>query len=222
MLYLEIGKKIPNMERKVSIRQLERYPHYLNFLLSLRNSGVTSVTTSTIAKAMGNSEEQVRKDFQIFTRSYGKPGCARKIDILIEDLKEYLGYNKTNNAIVVGVGNLGNAFMSFGGFDDFGLKIIAGLDVNPEVVGKSINGKTVYSIYELNKIVQDLNIDIAILTTPKNVAQEVATKLSNSGIKAIWNFVPVRLDVENVIVENVELASSLAVLAHKLNESKGE
>lgn len=222
MLYLNIGKKIPNMKQTVSVRQLERYPHYLNFLVSLRNSGVKTVSTLTIAKAMGTSEELVRKDFQVVTKTHGKPGCARRIDILIEDLKEYLGYNKPMNAVVVGVGHLGNAFMSFGAFDDFGLNIVAGIDINPTIIGTTINGRDIYSLYELNKVLAKHKVEVAILTTPKFAAQEVAVKLSNSGIKAIWNFVPVRFDIENVIVENVELASSLAVLSHKLNSLKGE
>lgn len=210
------------MKKTVSVRQLERYPHYLNLLLSLRNSGVETITTLTISQLMGNSEEQVRKDFQVVTRESGTPGKARDINILIDDLKNYLGYNTESKAIVVGVGHLGNAFMSFSGFDDFGLNVVAGFDVDNKIIGTEVNGKPVYSIYEIDKIIRQIGVEIAILTTPKKVAQEVANRLANSGIKAIWNFVPIKLDVENVIVENVELASSLAILSHKLNQLKGE
>ena len=207
--------------KKVSERQLERYPVYLRYLLSLRDSGVSYISSPTLAKGLGFSEEQVRKDLQVVSKE-GKPKTGRDINELIEDIKSFLNYDKLSKAAVIGVGHLGQALMNYRGFNDFGLEIVCGFDSSSEVVGKKINDKDVYSIYQLANKVEELGIKIAILATPSNVAQEVCSRLSNAGIKAIWNFVPIHLVVsDDIVVENINMASSFAILQHKLI-SKGE
>ena len=204
---------------KVSLKQIERYPIYLNVLLSLRNSGINKVNSRLLANALGCSEEQVRKDLQIVSPNSSKPGCSRDVNLLIEHLKEFLGYNKGNKAILVGVGHLGSALLSFKGFDDYGLDIIAGFDIDPSITGGTVNDKPIYSIFNLDNKIKELGVEVAIVATPKDVTQEIVNKLINSGIKAIWNFVPIHLVVpENIIVENMDLARSLAVFFHKINK----
>ena len=214
-------KKYRTMEKKskVSLKQIERYPIYLNVLLSLRNSGVNKVNSRLLADALGCSEEQVRKDLQIVSPKSSKPGCSRDVNLLIEHLKEFLGYNNSNKAILVGVGHLGSALLSFKGFDDYGLDIVAGFDIDPSLTGGTVNDKPIYSIFNLDNKIKELGVDVAIVATPKDVTQEIVNKLINSGIKAIWNFVPIHLVVpENIIVENMDLARSLAVFFHKINK----
>ena len=214
-------KNYRTMEKKskVSLKQIERYPIYLNVLLSLRNSGVNKVNSRFLAGALGYSEEQVRKDLQIVSPKSSKPGCSRDVNLLIEHLKEYLGYNNSNKAVLVGVGHLGSALLSFKGFDDYGLDIVAGFDIDPSLTGGTVNDKPIYSIFNLDNKIKELGVDVAIVATPKDVTQEIVNKLINSGIKAIWNFVPIHLVVpENIIVENMDLARSLAVFFHKINK----
>lgn len=214
-------KKYRTMEKKskVSLKQIERYPIYLNVLLSLRNSGVNKVNSRLLADALGCSEEQVRKDLQIVSPKSSKPGCSRDVNLLIEHLKEFLGYNNSNKAILVGVGHLGSALLSFKGFDDYGLDIVAGFDIDPSLTGGTVNDKPIYSIFNLDNKIKELGVDVAIVATPKDVTQEIVNKLINSGIKAVWNFVPIHLVVpENIIVENMDLARSLAVFFHKINK----
>ena len=214
-------KKYRTMEKKskVSLKQIERYPVYLNVLLSLRNSGINKVNSRLLANALGCSEEQVRKDLQIVSPKSSKPGCSRDVNLLIEHLKEFLGYNNSNKAILVGVGHLGSALLSFKGFDDYGLDIVAGFDIDPSLTGGTVNDKPIYSIFNLDNKIKELGVDVAIVATPKDVTQEIVNKLINSGIKAIWNFVPIHLVVpENIIVENMDLARSLAVFFHKINK----
>ena len=207
------------MSPKVSLKQIERYPIYLNVLLSLRNSGINRVNSRLLADALGCSEEQVRKDLQIVSPHSSKPGCSRDVNLLINHLKEYLGYNKVDKAVLVGVGHLGSALLSFKGFEDYGLEIVAGFDIDPSLTGETINDKPVYSIFNLDNKIKELGVDVAIVATPKDVTQEIVNKLINSGIKAIWNFVPIHLVVpENIIVENMDLARSLAVFFHKINK----
>ena len=207
------------MSPKVSLKQIERYPVYLNVLLSLRNSGVDKVNSRVLADALGVSEEQVRKDLQIVSPHSSKPGCPRDVNLLINHLKDYLGYNQINRAILVGVGHLGSALLSFKGFDDYGLNIVAGFDIDPSLTGESVNDKPIYSIFNLDNKIKELGVDVAIIATPKEVAQEITNKLINSGIKAIWNFVPVHLEhPDNIVVENMDLARSLAVFFHRINK----
>ena len=204
---------------KVSLKQIERYPIYLNVLLSLRNSGINKVNSRQLADALGVSEEQVRKDLQVVSPNSSKPGCARDVNLLIKYLKDFLGYNTINKAVLVGVGHLGSALLSFKGFDDYGLDIIAGFDIDPSLTGGTVNDKPIYSIFNLDNKIKELGVDVAIVSTPKEVTQEIVNKLINSGIKAIWNFVPIHLVVpENIIVENMDLARSLAVFFHKINK----
>ena len=203
---------------KISVKQLERYPIYLNFLLSLRNSNIEKVSSKQLAEALNCSEEQVRKDLQVVAPNSSKPGCLRDVNALIAYLKEYLGFNKVNQAILVGVGHLGSAFLSFKGFSDYGLDIIAGFDIEPSLTGTTINDKPIYSIFNLDNKIKELGVKLAIVTTPKEVTQEVVNKLINSGIKAIWNFVPIHLEhPDDIIVENMDLARSLTVFFHRIN-----
>jgi redox-sensing transcriptional repressor len=204
-------------ETYISKNQLERYPIYLKYLISMRDSGCVNISAPIISQALNFSEEQVRKDLQVISKNSGKPKLGRDIKELIIDLENFLGYNNISDAIIVGVGHLGEAFMNYKGFESFGINILAGFDNNPLKIGKKINGKEVFSIDRLENLIPRLNVNIAILTTPSEVSQEIATRLEKAGIKAIWNFAPVHLLVNsNTIIEDVNLASSLAILSHKL------
>lgn len=205
----------------VSKRQLERYPIYLRYLLILRDSGAKTISAPAIAKALRLSEEQVRKDLQAVAHNEGKPKQGRDVNDLIHDIETFLGYGASTKAVVIGVGHLGQAFLNYNGFAKYGLDIEAGFDVDKTLIGSQINHKHIYDMKEIDTVLPLLNAKIAILTVPVSVVDSVAKKLVRSGIQAIWNFVPVHLDIsEKVVVENVNLASSLAVLSHKLN--KGE
>lgn len=203
----------------VSVKQLQRLPVYLKYLISMREAGVITITGPLIARALKFSEEQVKKDLQVVTTTKGKPNQGRDIHLLIQDIETFLGYHNSRDAILIGVGHLGEAFMNYHGFEDFGLNILAGFDIDESKINREINGKQIFPMSKLENLVQRLHVRIAILTTPAAVSQEVAKSLEKAGIQAIWNFSPINLDIsENVVVENVNLASSLAVLSHKLQK----
>ena len=208
-----------DVTRLVSTKQLERFPIYLNHLLALKKDGKINTSAPQIAAVLGFSEEQVRKDLQVVTKSSGKPKAGRVIDELIHDINEFLGYGDTTGAVVVGCGHLGEAFMKYEGFLEYGLEILAGFDVASKKIGKIINGKKIYSMNNLEKIIMQLNVQIAIITVPSEEAQGVVDRLVNCGIKGIWNFANVHISVpDDVVIETVNLASSLAVLSHKLTD----
>lgn len=207
--------------KQVSERQLERLPIYLKYLLSMRDSGLKTISSPMIANALSFSEEQVRKDLQVVSSNNGKPKLGRDINELIEDIKSFLHYDNLVKAAVVGVGHLGKALMNYKGFNDFGLDIICGFDIDTNIVGTQINGKDIYSVYQLSNKIEELGLEIAILSVPLSVAQDNADRLVNAGIKGIWNFVPVHLDVkDDVVIENINMASSFAILQHKLSNKE--
>ncbi|MGM9858416.1 MAG: redox-sensing transcriptional repressor Rex [Bacilli bacterium] len=208
-----------DVTRLVSTKQLERFPIYLNHLLALKKEGKINTSAPQIAAVLGFSEEQVRKDLQVVTKSSGKPKAGRVIDELIRDINEFLGYGDTTGAVIIGCGHLGEAFMKYEGFLEYGLEILAGFDIASKKVGKIINGKKIYSMTNLEKLISQLNVKIAIITVPSDVAQGVVDRLVDCGIKGIWNFANVHISApEDVVIETVNLASSLAVLSHKLTD----
>ena len=138
---------------KISKRQLERLPLYLKYLYSLDDTQIDNVSAPMIASALGLSTEQVRKDIQLVSSSNGKPKQGRNVKELIEDLINFLGYNEHDDAVVIGVGHLGQAFMNYKGFQKFGLNIVAGFDVDSILIGTSINNKKIYDLYQLDSII---------------------------------------------------------------------
>ena len=203
---------------RFSNNQLGRYPIYLKYFKELLAEGCEFVSSPRIAAKLGYSEEQVRKDLQAVSLEAGRPKKGRSVKQLVEDLESFLGYHDAASAVLIGCGHLGGALLNFPAFSEMGLEILAGFDANPDLIGKTVVGKMVFSIERLPELLPQLNADIAILTVPANHAQRVAEIAVESGAKAIWNFAPVQLEVKDgIVVENVNLASSLAVLSHRLN-----
>ncbi|MFA5283556.1 MAG: redox-sensing transcriptional repressor Rex [Bacilli bacterium] len=203
--------------KSVSIHQLERYPVYLKYLNNLNQDGVRNVFSWMLSEELGISEEQVRKDFQAISTISGQTKRGRVVIQLIDDIETFLGYRDTTNAILIGAGHLGQAFLNYDGFSDLGLNILAAFDIDEKLIGKTINKKVVFSMNRIENLIPRLSVHIAIIATPAEVADNIAQRLIGLGIEAIWNFAPIHLSYPDIIVENVNLASSLAVLSHKLN-----
>ena len=175
------------------------------------------MSCQTIADCLNLNTEKVRKDIALISSSSGVPNKGRDIKSLIDDIETILGYKQIMNAVLVGVGSLGTAFFHYNGFEDFGLKIVAGFDTNQALIGKN-KSLPVYDVKELTKEkVKELDAHIGIITVPGYAAQSVADLLVKAEIEGIWNFAPTKLNVpSNVIVSNINLATSLAVLSYQL------
>jgi len=203
--------------QNVSKNQLRRFPVYLSYLKGKKSEGVNSISAPSIAEALGYNEVQVRKDLAIVSKTEGKPKSGRDIQALISDLESFLSYNDVTNAVIVGVGHLGMALLSYKGFSNYGLNILAGFDDAEDIIGKEYNGKTVFPMSKLTNLINRLQVHIGIIAVPDKYAQEVADRLVESGIRAIWNFAPVHLNVpDNIIVQDENMASSLAILSRRL------
>ena len=206
------------MEQTFSTNQLHRYPIYLKYLKELEADGQEYISSPVISKALGYSEEQVRKDLQAVSQWSGTPKKGRDVKHLIESLETFLGYRDASTAVVIGAGHLGGALLNYPLFKDIGLTVVAGFDSDSAKVGKPIGDKPVFSMEKLNNLAPRLNAHIAIIAVPASAAQSAASAAVQAGIRGIWNFAPVHLDVPSgVVVEDVNLASSLAVLSHRLN-----
>lgn len=198
---------------KISTGLLRRLPLYLRYLQSLPEE-TANVSATTIANALGLGDVQVRKDLGAVSGK-GRPKTGYDRLLLIETLHDFLGYNKIKNAVIFGAGKLGNALMSYSGFDDYGLRIVAAFDVKN--IGMSSSGKPVYPLESFPAFCKQQKIEIGIITVPQSAAQDVCDMITDNGIKAIWNFAPAQLCVpSDVIIHEENMAASLAVLSKQL------
>lgn len=196
---------------------LSRLPLYYNFLLEKRKEDCTYISSAVIAKSLKLNNIQVRKDLACVSKQSGKPRMGFEIESLINDIEEVLGFNNLDEVVLVGAGRLGRTLLSYQGFADYKLNIVAGFDTSFELVGVQVNNKPILHIDKLATIVERLNIKIGIITVPKESAQEVCDIMIKAGIKVIWNFAPVHLEVpDGIIIKHENLAVSLALLTKKL------
>ena len=204
------------MDRKeISKSVLKRLPGYLSYLKSIPDDASPYISATALAAALGMGEVQVRKDLAMVSDG-GRPKIGYLRESLIEDISQFLGYDNTTDAILVGAGKLGQALMGYKGFSAYGLNVLAGFDAEP-VSDKTDEGKPILPMNALENFCRSNNILMGIITVPGPFAQQVCDQLIACGIKAIWNFAPVHLDVPaNILVQNENMATSLAVLSMHL------
>ena len=199
-------------EKKVSKSVLKRLPGYLAYLKNLPEDAPAHISATSLANALGMGEVQVRKDLAIVSDG-GRPKIGYQREGLIADIEQFLGYDNTTDAVLVGAGKLGLALMSYSGFEEYGLNIQAAFDVNP-AMEKTEDGQPIYPMTRLEHFCKVHKVLMGIITVPAANAQEVADRLIACGVKAIWNFAPVHLDVPpHILVQNENMATSLAVLS---------
>lgn len=209
--------------RILSVQGVKRLPYYLKYLKDLDSEGISYVPAGAIASSLGFYEVQVRKDLAAVSSKPGKPRVGFSVRGLIGDIEHFLGYDSTNTAALVGVGHLGKALLSYGGFADYGLDIAAAFDADPALTGQQIHGRRVYSMEDLPRICREKHIPIGIITTPADHAQAVCDRLVVAGIRAVWNFAHVKLHVpDSVLVQNEDMAVSFALLSNRLAQSLQE
>ena len=210
------------MEKKeLSKAVLKRLPGYLNYLKSLSDDNGVYISATALANARGMGEVQVRKDLAAVS-SGGKPKVGYHRESLIDDIEQFLGYDNTHHAVLVGAGKLGLALLGYSGFDAYGLQILAAFDADP-AIEMTDSGKNVYPMDKLDAFCRANKVRMGIITVPAAYAQEVCDQMIAAGIKAIWNFAPTHLDVpEHILVQNENMATSLAVLSMHLQAQMKE
>ena len=204
------------MERKeISKAVLKRLPGYLAYLKGIPDTASPYISATGLANALGMGEVQVRKDLAMVSDG-GRPKIGYLRESLIEDISQFLGYDNTTDAILVGAGKLGQALLGYGGFEAYGLNILAAFDADP-ATEKADEGRPIYHIDQMESFCRANKVLMGIITVPAAQAQSVCDQLIACGIKAVWNFAPTHLDVPgNILVQNENMATSLAVLSMHL------
>lgn len=198
---------------------LRRLPWYLSYVKLLKKHEYSHVSSTQIAKEINVSASQIAKDLS-YVDITGKTRVGYEIDELITVLEDFLGFTRQHSAVIFGVGSLGGALLADTGLEQYGLKLLAGFDIDPEVVGTTINGIPVYHINEFQQVNKELQAQIGVLTVPSGVAQDVADFMVTCDLKGIWNFTPYRINVpEHVVLQNTSLYAHLAVMFNRLRSS---
>lgn len=202
-------------KKEISRAVLKRLPGYLAYLKGIPEGGSPYISATALANALGMGEVLVRKDLAMVSTG-GRPKIGYLRESLIEDISQFLGYDNTTDAILVGAGKLGQALLGYSGFDAYGLNILAAFDVNP-TTELTDDKKPILPMDNLEGFCKANKVLMGIITVPAACAQEVCDRLIDCGIKAVWCFAPVHLEVpSNILVQYVNMATSLAVLSMHL------
>lgn len=203
--------------KEISQAVISRLPRYFRYLGELKDEGIERVSSQELSDIMKVTASQIRQDFNNFG-GFGQQGYGYKVEYLYEEIGRILGLDMKHNLIIVGAGNLGQALANYMNFERRGFIFKGLFDNNPALYGKKIREMEVRPMEELQSFVRENAIDIAVLTIPKTSAVAVAEQLITDGIKGIWNFAHVDLNVpEGIQVENVHLSDSLMKLTYNIH-----
>lgn len=200
------------------IRRLPRYYRYLGELLS---NDIKRISSGELSRRMGLTASQVRQDLNHFGE-FGQQGYGYNVEVLHKEVARILGIDQIHNIIIIGAGHLGHALVNYANFEKRGFHVLALFDIDPEIVGKTLGGKEVRPLEELRGFIADNSVDIGVLTIPKLEAVRMANLLVECGVKGIWNFASIDLQLSDptVVVENVHLSDSLMRLSYRLSNQE--
>jgi redox-sensing transcriptional repressor len=208
--------------KEISQAVIGRLPRYFRYLGELKDDGIERISSQELSAIMKVTASQIRQDFNNFG-GFGQQGYGYKVEYLYEEIGKILGLHKTHNLIIIGAGNLGQALANYMNFERRGFLFRGIFDNNPALFGKKIRDLEVQPMEELETFVKENEIDIAVLTIPKDSALEVAERLARQDIKGIWNFAHIDLNLSKEIqVENVHLSDSLMKLTYNINRYENE
>ena len=208
----ERGESVEHRQ-EVSKAVIQRLPRYYRNICELKAEGAQRISSRALAERMGLTASQIRQDFNCFG-GFGQQGYGYNIEKLQEELGAILGLRAGRTAILLGVGNLGRALLNNFNFSASGFELLCAFDASPELIGRSFGGYEVRDAKELERYIDELHPDVAVLTIPRGNAPAIARSLVERGIRGLWNFTGEDLHLEGlgVPVENVHLSDSLMTL----------
>lgn len=208
-----------NGEKIISSAVIKRLPRYYRYLGDLLKNGVVRISSKELSEEMSVTASQIRQDLNNFG-GFGQQGYGYNVENLYNEMGKILGLDHTNNIIILGAGNLGQALANNQEFDDNGFKVIGLFDVNPRLIGMTVRGVEIYDIDTLEDFISKHEVKIAALTLPATKAPKIAGELSKLGIKAFWNFAPIDLSLPgDAICENVHLSESIMTLSYRIHSN---
>ena len=207
-------------KQKVSNAVIRRLPRYYRHLTDLSKAGVSRISSSALGTAMNLTASQIRQDLSCFGE-FGQQGYGYNVESLRNEVAEILGMSREHTAVILGVGNLGRALIENFSFQRCGFRLTAAFDVDPQLIGREISGIRIHSADELESYLREEPASVGVLTVPKSAAESMAQRLIQSGIKGLWNFTNLELNVgdADVVVENVHFADSLLALSYLISEA---
>ena len=198
---------------KISNAIIRRLPRYRRYLGHLQNKGVKKISSNELSELLGYTASQIRQDLNTFGE-FGQQGYGYEVDKLYKEINRILGLDREYKTVVVGAGKLGQAISNHNYFYKVGFNITALFDNNPAVIGTKVNDVEVHDVAELEDYVRDNNIDIGVICVQRDGAQSIADTLVAGGVKGIWNFAPIDLEIpDKVSLESVHLSDSLHALS---------
>ena len=207
-------------EKNISMAVIRRLPKYHRYLGDLLDKDVQRISSKELSDILGFTASQIRQDLNNFG-DFGQQGYGYNVKELYKQISLILGLDKDYTGIIIGAGNLGQAIANYSRFSELGLSIEAIFDANPKLIGMKIRDVEIRDIDTLNSYLENSNVNIGIICVPRINAQKVCDLLVKGGIKGIWNFAPIDLDVpKGVIVENVNLTESLFTLSYLMKENE--
>lgn len=210
------------MEKKknISMAVIKRLPKYHRYLKELMANDVDRISSKELGEKIGFTASQIRQDLNCFG-DFGQQGYGYNVKDLFNQIREILGLNKEYKTVLIGAGNIGQAIANYTGFDKLGFEFTGIFDANPKLVGMKIRDIEIKEIDTLEDHLEKNSIDIGIICVPKLKAQGVCDVLVAGGVKGIWNFAPIDLNVpEDVTVENVHLSESILTLIYLLHSKE--
>lgn len=201
----------------ISDAVIRRLPRYYRYLGELLDNNIKRISSGELSRRMGLTASQVRQDLNHFGE-FGQQGYGYNVEILHKEVARILGIDRTHNIIIIGAGHLGQALVNYTNFEKRGFHVVALFDVDENIIGKTIGGKEVRPISNIKDFIVENSVDIGVLTIPKKEAAQMANFLVENGVKGIWNFASIDLQLSDptVVVENVHLSDSLMRLSYKL------
>ena len=205
---------------RISSAVIKRLPRYFRYLRELLEAGRMRISSGELSKMMHVTASQIRQDLNCFG-GFGQQGYGYNVKYLYSKISEILGVDEHYRAVIIGAGHLGLALVGSPMFSKRGVTLTALFDNSPDLVGKEYGSLHIYDIAELDTYIKKNNIDIAVLTLPRMYAKETAERLASLGIRGIWNFTNVELDLEElgITVQNVHIGDSLMQLTYRVHNA---
>lgn len=210
-------------KEKISDAVIRRLPRYYRYLDELHAKGIVRISSGSLGKRMGVTASQIRQDLSCFGE-FGQQGYGYKVTALRAEIASILGMDRGYSAILIGVGNLGQALLCNFSFKTWGFDLKAAFDVKPQLIGTDYEGVKIHDMATLPQFLSENKVDAAVLCVPKAHAVQTTELLTSHGVNAIWNFTNVELTApeSSTIVENIHFSDSLLSLSYYISEDNDE